>query len=162
GQVLSGQPLDVRAALRPPLFAPEGTLVLDLLELFKRRGETMAIVIDEYGSVEGLVTQDDILEVIVGALPSSEVIDEPRAVQREDGSWLLDGMLYIDTLKEILDIELLPAEKQARYQTVGGFMLAQLGSIPEAGAHFEWGQYRFEVLDMDGNRIDKVLLTFVV
>jgi putative hemolysin len=159
GQVLSGQPLDVRAASQPPLFVPEGTLVLDLLELFKRRGETMAIVIDEYGSVEGLVTQDDILEVIVGALPSSEVIDEPRAIQREDGSWLLDGMLNIDTLKEILDIELLPAEKQARFQTVGGFMLAQLGSIPEVGAHFEWGQYQFEVLDMDGNRIDKVLLS---
>ena len=157
GQLLSGQPLDPKAVLRPPLFVPEGTLVLDLLEQFKQRSETLAIVIDEYGSVEGLVTQDDILEMIVGALPSAQAVEEPRAVQREDGSWLLDGLLNIEVLREIMAVELLPNEKQARFQTVGGFVLAQLGSIPQAGSTFEWGQYRFEVLDMDGNRVDKVL-----
>ena len=105
------------------------------------------------------MTHNDILEMIVGVLPSAEEPEEAEATQREDGSWLVDGMLSINMLKEILAVEELPGEKHARYQTVGGFVLAQLGSIPEAGSHFEWGSYRIEVLDMDGNRVDKVLLT---
>jgi len=157
GQLLSGQPLDVHAVMRPSIFVPESTLVLELLALFKERGADMAIVIDEYGGVEGIVTQTDILEMIVGAMPTEAELGEPEATQREDGSWLLDGLLHIDALKDILGVELLPGEKQARFQTVAGFMLAQIGSIPEPGAHFEWGQYHFEVMDMDGNRIDKVL-----
>ena len=158
-QAMSGQPVDLKAVMRPPLFVPEGTLVLDLLALFKEQGSDMAIVIDEYGSAEGIVTHNDILETIVGRLPAGETSNEPETCQREDGSWLVDGMLSINMLKEILAVEELPGEKHARYQTVGGFVLAQLGSIPEAGSHFEWGSYRIEVLDMDGNRVDKVLLT---
>ena len=158
GQVLSDQPLDLKAVMRPALFVPEGALVLDLLAKIKQQGSDMAIVIDEYGSAEGIVTANDILEMIVGALPSDQVPEEPEAMQREDGSWLVDGMLSINLLKEMLGVDALPGEKQVRYQTLGGFVLAQIGAIPSAGSAFEWEKYRFEVLDMDGNRVDKVLI----
>jgi putative hemolysin len=157
-QLLSGQPMDIQTLMRPPLFVPENMLVLELLALFKQEGSNMAIVIDEFGGLEGIVTQTDILEMIVGEMPTEEEVGKPEAFQREDGSWLLDGLLNIEELKDILDIEQLPNEKQARFQTVAGFILAQMGSIPEAGSHFEWGHYHFEVMDMDGNRIDKVLV----
>jgi putative hemolysin len=145
--------------MRPPLFVPEGTQVLDLLSLFKEQGSDMAIVIDEYGSAEGIVTHNDILETIVGGLPSSEPSDEPEARQREDGSWLVDGMLSTILLKELLGVDELPGEKQVHFQTLGGFVLAQLGTIPNAGSKLTWQQFDFEVLDMDGNRIDKVLIS---
>lgn len=157
-QVLSDQPLNLKAVIRPALFAPEGTLVLDLLARLKQQGSDMAIVIDEYGSAEGIVTANDILEMIVGALPSDQTPEEPEATRREDGSWLVDGMLSINLLKEMLGVDELPGEKQVRYQTLGGFVLARLGTIPSAGSAFEWGAYHFEVLDMDGNRVDKVLI----
>ena len=158
GQVLRDQPLDLKAVLRSALFVPEGTLVLDLLAKIKQQGSDMAIVIDEYGSAEGIVTSNDILEMIVGALPSDQIPEEPDARLREDGSWLVDGMLSINLLKEMLGVEDLPGEKQVRYQTLGGFVLAQIGAIPSAGSAFEWEKYLFEVLDMDGNRVDKVLI----
>mgnify|MGYP001146270508 FL=1 len=158
GQVLSGQPLDMIAVMRPALFVPEGTLVLDLLAMLKQHGSDMAIVIDEYGSAEGIVTSNDVLEMIVGALPSDHVPEEPDARQREDGSWLVDGMLSINLLKEMLGVDELPGEKQVRYQTLGGLVLAQIGAIPGPGSAFDWDKYHFEVLDMDGNRVDKVLI----
>lgn len=161
GQLLRDQPLDVTAVMRPPLFVPEGTLVLDLLTKFKQHGSDMAIVIDEYGSAEGIVTHNDILEMIVGALPSDHAPEEPEITLRVDGSWLVDGMLSINELKELLSVEEMPGEKQIRYQTLGGFILSQLGVIPAAGSDFEWEQFRFEVLDMDGNRVDKVLISRV-
>jgi putative hemolysin len=108
--------------------------------------------------VEGIVAQTDILEMIIGVMPVGLESAEPQAIQREDGSWLLDGLLNIEEMKDILGVEELPGEKLVCFQTVGGFILAQLGRIPEAGSHFEWGQHHFEVMDMDGNRIDKVLV----
>jgi putative hemolysin len=159
GQLLSDHPLDLTAVMREPLFVPEGTLVLDLLTKFKQHGSDMAIVIDEYGSAEGIVTHNDILEMIVGALPTDRAPEEPEITRRPDGSWLVDGMLSVIELKELLDVEVLPGEKQIRYQTLAGFILAQLGVIPTAGSNFDWEQFRFEVLDMDGNRVDKVLIT---
>jgi len=162
GQLLCAQPLDLTAVMRPPLFVPEGTLVLDLLIKFKQHGSDMAIVIDEYGSAEGIVTHNDILEMIVGALPSDGAPEEPEITQRADGSWLVDGMLSVNELKQLLGVDEMPGEKQIRYQTLGGFILAQLGVIPMAGINFEWEQYLFEVLDMDGNRVDKVLISRVI
>jgi putative hemolysin len=158
-QALAGQPLDLQAWLRPPLFIPESISGLQVLNLFKQERSHLALVTDEYGGVEGLVTSDDILEAIVGDLPSLESPAEPAAVRRDDGSWLVDGMLHIDDLKEIFDLESLPGEEYGNYQTVGGFVINQLGSIPRAGQHFEWGDMRFEVIDMDGRRVDKVLVT---
>ena len=158
-QLMCGQPMDIKAVMQPPLFVPEGTQVLDFLALFKEQASDMAIVIDEYGSAEGIVTQNDILEMIVGGIPSDEISNEPEIVQREDGSWLVDGMLNIILLKELLGADELPGEKQVHFQTLGGFVLAQLGVIPTVGITFQWEQYHFEVLDMDGNRIDKVLIS---
>ncbi len=131
--------------------------ILKLLEMLKQEKTHIALVIDEYGVIQGLVTHNDILESIVGTIPSVGEPGEPQAVQREDGAWLLDGMLHIDTLKEIFDFGELPAERQGLYQTVGGFVISQLRSIPHAGRAFEWGNVRFEVVDMDGRRVDKVL-----
>jgi putative hemolysin len=157
-QSLSGQPLDLKALLRPALFVPESTSALRMLELFKQKGTHVALVTDEYGGVQGLVTHNDILETIAGAVPSSEG-DEPQAVRREDGSWLLDGLLDIERFKEVFDLDALPDEAHGGYQTVGGFVMSQVDSIPAVGQRFEWGGLRFEVVDMDGRRVDKVLVT---
>jgi len=156
---LCGEPFDLRAMLRKPLYVPETMPALKVLEAFKKSGTQIALVVDEYGSIQGLVTLKDILEAIVGDIPSAEELAEPQAIQREDGSWLLDGMLPIEEFKELLGIDELPGEGQGLYQTVAGFVIAQLGRIPVAADHFEWGGLRFEVMDMDGNRVDKVLVT---
>lgn len=155
---LAGEPMDLTATLRQPLFIPESTRAFKVLELFKQTGTHIALVVDEYGVIQGVVTLNDILEAIIGDVPSLEDLEEPYAVQREDGSWLLDGMLTIDEFKEILDIAEVPEEEQGNYQTLGGFVVMHLGHIPSAADHFEWQGRRFEVMDMDGNRVDKVLV----
>jgi putative hemolysin len=132
---------------------------LRVLELFKQSGTHIALVIDEYGGIQGLVTPSDILEAIVGDLPVAGEQFEPLAVQREDGSWLLDGMLSVDEFKELFDLGHLPGEDQGVYQTLAGFIIMQLGRIPVTSDHFEWEGLRIEVVDMDGNRVDKVLVT---
>jgi putative hemolysin len=154
---LSGQPLDLTASLRQPIFVPESTRGLKVLELFKQTGIHMAAVVDEYGVIQGLVTLNDIMVEIVGDVPSVNQMEEPQAVQREDGSWLLDGMLSVDEFFEIFDMEEL-LEHRGNYQTLGGFVITHLGRIPAAADHFEWKGMRFEVMDMDGNRVDKVLV----
>jgi len=156
---LTGQAFDIRDYLREPLFVPENISVLKVLELFKKSGMHTALVIDEYGDYQGMVTLTDILEAIVGEMTDLDAPNEPLAVQREDGSWLLDGMLPIDELKELFAINELPDEDRNYYQTLSGFIMLNLGRIPVATDHFEWGGLRFEVIDMDGNRIDKVLVT---
>lgn len=158
-QTLSGQPLDLKALLHHPIFVPEKMPALQVLELFKQKGMRTAFVVDEYGSIQGMVTDDDILEDIVGDIPSTGEPPELKAVRRDDGSWLLDGLLHIDELKEVLSIEELPDEKEGYYQTVGGFVINQIGSIPIVGQRFKWDAFRFEVVDMDGRRVDKVLAT---
>ena len=155
---LCGEAFDLKSLLQKPLYVPETMPALKVLEAFKQSGTQMALVIDEYGSIQGLVTLKDILEAIVGDIPSAEELAEPQVVQREDGSWLLDGMLPVEELKEILGIGELPGEEQGLYQTTAGFVMTQLGRIPAAAEHFEWGGLRFEVMDMDGNRVDKVLV----
>jgi len=157
-QSLAGQALDLRSALQPALFLPETTPALVVVERLKQTHSHMAMVIDEYGGLEGLVTLDDILEAIVGDMPSHGNVEEAEAMQREDGSWLLDGMFQVDEFKALFEIKELPDEAEGYYQTVGGFVMAMLGRIPAAGDHFEWQDYRLEVMDMDGRRVDKVLV----
>jgi putative hemolysin len=160
-QSLSGQPTNLRQALGPPLFVPETASALKVLDLFKREGSHFALVTDEYGGIQGLVTDRDLLEAIVGELPSRDEPGEPEVTVREDGSWLVDGLLNIDRLKELLELDEMPEEESGRYHTVSGFMMTQLGGIPAVGQHFEWKNFRFEVMDMDGRRVDKVLISRV-
>jgi putative hemolysin len=155
---LMGQGFDLTKDLQQPLFVPESTRGLKVLELVQQSGHHIALVVDEYGVIQGLVTRKDILEAIVGALPRLEDIEDPQVVRREDGSWLLDGTLAIEDFKDLFEIPELPGEKQGNYHTLGGFVITHLGRIPTAADHFEWQKFRFEVMDMDGNRVDKVLV----
>jgi putative hemolysin len=133
--------------------------VLEVLKKFKESNSQIALVIDEYGSIAGMVTLTDVLEAIVGDIPAVDVEGEPEAVQREDGSWLFDGMLAIDDLRIFLDLDELPNEDEGNYETLGGLLMTQLGRIPFTGDHIEWENLRFEVVDMDGHRVDKVMVT---
>ncbi len=153
-----GEALDLTVGLRPPVFVPESTRGLKVLELFKQTVTHMALVVDEYGVIQGLVTLNDVMIEIVGDVPSIDGEDDPQAVQREDGSWLLDGMLPVEEFLELFDLEELHPQEHSSYQTLGGFVITQLGRIPAAADHFEWQGMRFEVMDMDGNRVDKVLV----
>ncbi|HEY9695583.1 MAG TPA: hemolysin family protein [Oculatellaceae cyanobacterium] len=155
---LASQSLDLTVSLRQPLYVPESTRGLKVLELFKQTGTHIALVVDEYGVIQGLVTLNDILEEIVGDLPSIEQHEEPLIVQREDGSWLLDGMLSVEEFVELFEADEISAEQRGNYHTLGGFVIMQLGRIPTAADHFEWNGLRLEVMDMDGNRVDKVLV----
>jgi putative hemolysin len=156
-QLATGQPLDLRAIIQPALFVPESTRAFSVLERFKQTGMAMALIVQEYGEIEGLVTLTDLLEALVGDLPSAGEPTEHEAMQREDGSWLLDGALSLEELKDLLDLESLPDEDSRSYETLGGLVMHQLGRIPVVTDHFEWTGWRFEVIDMDGRRVDKVL-----
>jgi putative hemolysin len=155
---LTGKSLDLERLMIEPIIVPERMPVLEVLELFRESPLKLALVIDEYGGLQGLVTINDILGAIVGENTMSSQIEEDAIVSREDGSWLIDGMLSIDELKEFLNLDELPEEKVADYQTLGGFMMTNLGRIPNPADHFTWGEYTFEVVDMDGFRVDKVLV----
>ena len=155
---LSGEPIDLASLLRPPLFIPESTVALKMLELFKQSGTHAALVVDEYGVIQGIVTLNDVMEVIIGDVPFADHPQESSAIKREDGSWLLDGMLMIDEIKELLELDELPGEERDNYQTLGGLVITQLGRIPKSSDYFIWNHFRFEVMDMDGNRVDKVLV----
>lgn len=157
--ILGEQVVNLEATLQQPLYVPESMRALKVLELFKQSGTHIALVIDEYGGIQGLVTPNDILEAIVGDLPEAGEQVEPLAVQREDGSWLLDGMLPVDEFKDLFDLGELPGEDQGIYQTLAGFVVMQLGRIPAATDYFVWEGLKIEVVDMDGNRVDKVLVT---
>ena len=153
-----GEALDLTVGLRQPIFVPESTRGLKVLELFKQTITHMALVVDEYGVIQGLVTLNDIMSEIVGDVPSTDGQDQPQAVQREDGSWLLDGMLPVEEFLELFGMEKWQSEESGSYQTLGGFVITHLGRIPAAADHFEWQSMRIEVMDMDGNRVDKVLV----
>jgi putative hemolysin len=155
---LSGQTLDLKASLQHALFVPGTMPALKALEMFKKQRKHIALVVDEYGGLQGLITIHDILEAIVGDIPIADANGEHQAVERQDGSWLLDGMLSTDRVKEILSIESLPEEEKGYYQTLGGFVITHLGNLPQTGDHFEWNGTHFEVIDMDGHRVDKVLV----
>lgn len=152
------QPIDLGTSLREPLFVPEKNRAVDLLDSFRRSRQHIAFVINEFGGLDGLVTVTDVLEAIVGDIPTRYHPEDPEAVQREDGSWLIDGMYAVHEFKALFELDELPDEAIARYETLSGFMMDYLGRIPAAGDHFTWGKIRFEVLDMDGRRVDKVLV----
>jgi putative hemolysin len=156
GSVLAGKPLDLPQLSRSPLFIPENVSALECIDIFKQNRIHLGLVVDEFGGVEGILTINDVLEDLVGGLPAAAEA-EPLAIRREDGSWLMDGRLPIDQLKQILNIAELPEE--SAYDTLAGFVLMQFGRIPTSGDHFEWQELRFEVVDMDRHRIDKVLVT---
>ncbi len=157
-RLLAGEPLDFATLAEPPLFVPKTVTLIQLLEHFKRTHLHTALVVDEYGEVAGLVSLTDVLEAIVGALPSGGAEEGPEAVQREDGSWLIDGMMDLHELKQRFDLGDLPGEDPAKVHTVGGYVMLSLGRVPAAADVFEAAGLRFEVVDMDGRRVDKVLV----
>ncbi len=154
----AGETIDLKPVLQEPLFVPRTVSALHVLELFKQSGKHIALVVDEYGGIEGLLTHHDILEAIAGEMPFGGKAAEDKAVRRHDGSWLLDGMLAVDEFKEIFHLDSLPGEKKDAYQTLGGFLFTQMGRVPAVAERFEWGGLCFEIVDMDGKRIDKVLV----
>ena len=158
-QVLTTGILDLKTVLKPPLFVPENMRVIQLLEMFKKTPDHIALVTDEYGGIQGLITLHDVLESIIGDVPSSSILPETQIIQRKDGSWIIDGMLPIDELKEHFDIHALPDEEKETYRTLGGFCMRQMGSIPKVGDTFEWSQLRFRIVKMDGKRVDRVLVS---
>jgi putative hemolysin len=145
--------------LRKPVIVPESTPAFEVLNRFREQRTRIAMVIDEFGGILGLVTTTDLLERIVGDLPEAGEEIDPDIVLRSDGSWLLDGMVPIDEFKELVSLESLPGEEKNYYQTLGGFVITQLGQIPSSGDLFEWEGIRLEVVDMDGRRVDKILVT---
>lgn len=152
---LSGKDIDLKTLLKPAYFIPETMFASRALELFKEKNTELLLVIDEFGGLQGLLTINDILEEIVGAME----FEEPQATQRQDGSWLLDGMLEVDEFKELFEFTALPHEDE--YETLSGFVMTSLGRVPQASDNFEWNGFRFEVMDMDGRRVDKVLVTLL-
>jgi putative hemolysin len=154
---LAGRPLNLRETLRPVLVVPDSMPVLRGLEALRQARANMALAVDEYGEVEGVVTVEDMLEAVVGDMPERRLGEEPAIVKRGDGSLLIDGMLAVDEVKLALGLESLPEE--GSYHTLAGFVLAQLGRVPEEGQSVAYEGWRFEVVDMDGRRIDKVLVS---
>lgn len=159
-RVVAGEQPDLRALLKEPVYLPEGMSALRALERLRATGSHLALVLDEYGGIEGLVTLHDVLRAIVGELPTPEQ-DEPLAVQREDGSWLLDGRLSVSELSAVLGLTAAKAKESEELRTLGGFVMGRMGRVPTTGDHFEWADWRFEVVDMEGRRVDKVLVARV-
>lgn len=150
---LAGEVIRLKECLSPALFIPENTFASRALEIFKESDNELILVIDEFGGVTGLLTINDVIEEIVGDIETGE----PQVTQRQDGSWLLDGMLDIDEFKELFNLSSLPNDDD--YETLAGFVMTSLGRIPHTADQFEWGDLRFEVVDMDARRVDKVLIT---
>jgi putative hemolysin len=153
-RALRGQAPDWNTDLQPPVFVPESLTGMELLQNFRASGVQLAFVVDEYGEVLGIVTLRDVLEAITGEFRSGRAEDQ-WAVMRDDGSWLLDGLIPIPELKDRLELKALPEEE--RYHTLSGMLMMLLGRLPQTGDKAEWEDWRFEIVDMDGKRIDKVL-----
>ena len=159
---MGSEPIDLSALCQAPLHVAESTLSLNVLEEFKRTGIHIALVTDEFGGVEGLVTLNDLMEGIVGDLPALEDEDEPSFVIRQDGSWLVNGSLDINEFDARIGTKLIGSIDQNVFHTLAGFVIHSLKRIPTASDYFDWRGYRFEVMDMDGNRVDKILVTPLV
>ena len=159
---MGSEPIDLSALCQAPLHVAESTLSLNVLEEFKRTGIHIALVTDEFGGVEGLVTLNDLMEGIVGDLPALEDEDEPSFVIRQDGSWLVNGSLDVNEFDARIGTKLIGSIDQNVFHTLAGFVIHSLKRIPTASDYFDWHGYRFEVMDMDGNRVDKILVTPLV
>ena len=152
--------LDIEGATRPPLFVPETISAMQLLETLKKNRAELALVIDEYGEIEGVVTLSDVLGALVGDVSVIDEHHEVDGVQRDDGSWLIDGGVSFDRFRELLETDVrFPEEASGTYHTLAGFVMTFLGHIPKMSDSFEWEGYRIEVVDMDRNRIDRLLIT---
>lgn len=152
--------VELRALVTPPLYVPTAMPAGKLIESFKKSGKHIALVVDEFGGLQGLVTLNDVMMAIVGNLPEREQRNDPKAMLRQDGTWIVDAMLDIDETKSSLGIETdFPGEEENRFSTLGGFILHRLGHIPRESEKFLWNGFEFEIIDMDRQRIDKVLVT---
>ncbi len=158
-QLVHGRLLSVTEGLNPPVFVPETLSGMELLEHFKASGAELVFVVDEYGAVQGIITVRDVLEAITGEFTPAEGDEEAWAVRRDDGSWLLDGLIPVPELKDRLQLRELPDEERGRYNTLAGMIMLLLGRLPQVTDHVEWQGWRFEVVDMDGKRVDKVLVS---
>ena len=155
-QMLRGASPSLTEHLNPAVFVPESLTGMELLENFKDSGGQMVFIIDEYGEIQGIVTLHDMMEAITGEFKPQHQ-DDAWAVQREDGSWLMDGLIPIPELKDRLGLRSVPEEDKGRYHTLSGMLMLQLGRLPQTTDHCDWEGWRLEVIDMDGTRIDKVL-----
>jgi len=151
--------VDIPPLVSPALFIPEAMSALEVLERFKEARHHLALIVDEFGGIAGLVTINDVLEAIVGELPAAGSDSEPEIVRRPDGSLLLDGILSVEEIKDLLRLNELPGEDEGNYETLGGLFMAQLGRIPNTGDTLDVENWRLEVVDMDGYRVDKVLVS---
>lgn len=150
---------DVRDILQPPLFVPDNTPAFGLLEQFRASRNHVAFAVNEFGGVVGFVTPTDILEALVGDLPEPHDTFVPSMFRRDDGSWSIDAAVDVEEVRTALDIALLKGQKQSAYQTIAGYVIDRLGHIPKIGESVEAGGFRFEIIDMDGLRIDRILAT---
>jgi putative hemolysin len=154
------RPFDLRARLKKPLYIPETLTVTEVLRSFKLHRQAMALIVNEYGELQGLVTLHDVMEALVGDIGAADAEGDIDVVQRDDGSWLIDGGVSVDRFKQAVEFEdALPEEDTGSYNTLAGFVMLQLGRVPQVADHFEWGGLRFEVVDMDRNRVDRLLVT---
>lgn len=158
-QCLAGKTIDLRSVIRTPVYMTENSPLFDALKHFRESGEEIAFVIDEYGGVQGLITLQDILNALVEDLPGQSESSRPEALQRADGSWLVDGAIGIKDFRELFALHELPGESEKVYHTLGGFIMATLGKVPEEGAQLDLENLHIEVVDMDRRRVDKVLVT---
>jgi putative hemolysin len=161
-QLATGKPIDPRAVMTSPLFLPESMSVLEALERFRETGNQTGLVVDEFGAVQGIVALNDALEMIVGDIHAGPHPDEPHIVLRDDGSWLIDGLMPVVELHDPLGIEAFPGEENGAFETLGGYLMSALDRVPQPSDHVEWDGLRFEIVDMDGNRVDKVLVSRLV
>jgi len=154
----TGAEVSLADLLVPPVFVPETLSGMELLEHLRQSASELVFVVDEYGAVQGVITERDVLEAITGefAVPASE---DSWAVQRDDGSWLMDGLIPATELKDRLELKALPEEDRGRYNTLAGLVMLLMGRLPATGDRTEWEGWRFEVVDLDGKRVDKVLVT---
>jgi putative hemolysin len=157
-QFTGGRPLSLTEGVQPPVFVPETLTGMELLEHFRGSSTQMVFVVDEYGEVQGVITVRDVLEAITGEFttPTSE---DSWAVKRTDGSWLIDGLIPVPELKDRLGLRELPDEDRGRYNTLAGMTMLLLGRLPRTADVVEWSGWRFEVVDLDGKRVDKVLVS---
>ncbi|OGF99972.1 hypothetical protein A2Y99_01455 [Candidatus Gottesmanbacteria bacterium RBG_13_37_7] len=150
--------MDIKKLIEKPHLIPSNTSAMKVLELFRKSPIHVALIIDEFGAIQGLVTFNDVLEAVIGDIQSRDWVSKLKVIKRGNNSFLIYGMLMLEELKELLKLESLPKEA-SRHVTLGGFIIAYFGKIPTEGDKFVWNNYTFEVMDMDGNRVDKVLVT---
>lgn len=157
---VAGRPIALASRVTKPMLVPDTLTVMQVVETFKKHRQTIAVVIDEYGNPQGLVTLNDVMQALVGDIATVGDKGDLDVVQRDDGSWLIDGGVTIERFKDVLEIEEeLPEEGTGSYHTLGGFVMLRLGRVPKVGDKCEWNAIEFEVVDMDGHRVDKMLVT---